>query len=166
MGGAHVSDTPYVAVVGPGDATEGEAAAAHAAGAELARRGAVVVCGGRGGVMEAASRGAREAGGTVLGILPGPDRDEANDHVSVAVATGMGELRNGLIVRTADAVIAIGGAYGTLSEIALALKIGRPVVGLSTWDLARGGERDEGVVACEDAVAAVERALSLIRDDR
>jgi uncharacterized protein (TIGR00725 family) len=164
--GSHVSAIPYVAVVGPGDATEDEAAVAHAVGTELARRGAVVVCGGRAGVMEAASRGAREAGGTVLGILPGPDRGEANDHVSVAVATGMGQLRNGLIVRTADAVIAIGGAYGTLSEIALALNIGRPVVGLSTWETARGGTRDEGIVLCEDATGAVERALSLIRDDR
>ena len=166
MAGPHVSDIPYVAVVGPGDATDNEAALAHAVGAELARRGAVVVCGGRGGVMEAAARGARDAGGTVLGILPGPDRGEANDHVSVAVATGMGELRNGLIVRTADAVIAIGGAYGTLSEIALALKIGRPVVGLSTWELARGGTADGGIVLCDDAASAVERALSLIRDDR
>src|SRR5437867_4201785 len=98
MNRPHASRVPYVAVVGPGDATEEEAAAARAVGAAVAQHGAVLVCGGRAGVMEAASRGAREAGGTVLGILPGPDRREANDFVDVAVATGMGELRNGLIV--------------------------------------------------------------------
>jgi uncharacterized protein (TIGR00725 family) len=158
----HSSQTPYVAVVGPGEATTEEADVARAVGAELARRGAVVVCGGRTGVMEAVAQGASEAGGTVLGILPGADRSEANDYVNVAVATGMGELRNGLIVRTADAVIAIGGAYGTLSEIALALKIGRPVVGLATWELAREGTPDPGVRRADDATEAVELALAAV----
>ncbi|HWC26138.1 MAG TPA: TIGR00725 family protein, partial [Solirubrobacteraceae bacterium] len=101
--------------------------------AELARRGAVLGSGGLGGVMEAACRGARGAGGTTLGILPGDDRAAANAFVSVAVAGGMGELRNGLVVRSADAIVAIAGEYGTLSEIALALKAGKPVVGIGTW---------------------------------
>ena len=160
MEAPHTSQVPYIAVIGPGDATEDELASAHAVGAELARRGAVVVCGGRAGVMEAVSRGAREAGGTVLGILPGPDRSQANEYVTVAVATDMGQLRNGLIVRTADAVIAIGGAYGTLSEIALALNIGRPVVGLLTWELARRGEVDPGIEVAADPADAVQRALA------
>lgn len=126
---------PYVAVVGGGgdDVDAAVLALAEAVGAELARRGAVLVSGGLGGVMEAACRGARGAGGTTLGILPGDDRAAANAFVSVAVASGMGELRNGLVVRSADAIVAIAGEYGTLSEIALALKAGKPVVGIGTW---------------------------------
>jgi uncharacterized protein (TIGR00725 family) len=146
---------PYVAVVGAGDDVEPRLlAAAEAVGAELARRGAVVVTGGLGGVMEAACRGARSAGGATLGILPGDDRAAANAFVSVAVATGLGELRNGLVVRCADAVVAIAGGYGTLSEIALALKAGKPVVGIATWEI-------EGVRAAADAREAVALALAL-----
>jgi uncharacterized protein (TIGR00725 family) len=130
-----MSRTPYVAVVGPGDASSQELEAAEDVGAGLAERGAVVVTGGLGGVMEAASRGARSRRGRTVGILPGEDRAAANGWVDVAIATGLGELRNGLVVRAADAVVAIGGGHGTLSEIALALKLGRPVVGLGTWDV-------------------------------
>jgi uncharacterized protein (TIGR00725 family) len=119
----------------------------------LAERGAMVVCGGLGGTMEAACRGARAAGGTTLGLLPGLDRSAANPFVSVAVPTGLGEARNALVVRAADAVIALGGGYGTLSEIALALKAGKRVVGLGTWEI-------EGVLAVEDAEAAVAAALA------
>ena len=143
----------YVAVVGAGGAVARDVLdRAQAVGAELARRGAVLVCGGLGGVMEAACRGAREAGGVTVGILPGDDRAAANPWVSVAIATGLGELRNGLVVRCADAVIAIAGGYGTLSEVALALKAGKPVVGLGTWEI-------EGVLAADDPVAAVALAL-------
>jgi uncharacterized protein (TIGR00725 family) len=129
---------PYVAVVGAGgpDVASEVLADAEAVGAELARRGVVLVCGGLGGVMEAACRGARGRDGTTLGILPGSSRADANAWVSVAVATGLGELRNGLVVRAADAVVAIGGEYGTLSEIALALKAGKRVVGLRSWEIA------------------------------
>jgi uncharacterized protein (TIGR00725 family) len=127
--------TSYVAVVGPGDASPQELLLAEEVGAGLAAAGALVVTGGLGGVMEAACRGARSRGGPTLGILPGDDRVAANGWVQVAVATGMGELRNGLVVRAADAVVAIGGGHGTLSEIALALKLGRPVVGLGTWEV-------------------------------
>ena len=109
--------------------------------------------------MEAACRGARSAGGTTVGILPGLDRAYANPFVDVALPTGLGEGRNVLVVRAADAVIAVGGAYGTLSEIALALRGGTPVVGLHTWELVRRGQRDEGVIRAADASEAVELAL-------
>jgi uncharacterized protein (TIGR00725 family) len=139
-------------VVGPADASAEQADAAERVGRLLARRGAVVVCGGLGGVMEAACRGARREGGTAVGILPGLDRGAANPHVEIALATGLGEARNALVVRAADALIAIGGAYGTLSEIALALKAGKRVVGLDTWQI-------DGVEPAEGPEAAVEAAL-------
>jgi uncharacterized protein (TIGR00725 family) len=126
---------------------------AEEVGRLLARRGAVVVCGGLGGVMEAACRGASRAGGTTVGVLPGLDRGAANPFVSVAVATGLGEARNALVVRAADALIAVGGAYGTLSEIALALKAGKPVIGLGTWEI-------DGVERVEGPEAAVNLALT------
>jgi uncharacterized protein (TIGR00725 family) len=121
-------------------------------GRELAARGAVVVCGGLGGVMEAACRGAKEGGGVTVGILPGTDRAAANSFVDVAIPSGLGEARNALVVRAADALVAVGGGYGTLSEIALALKAGKRVVGLDTWDI-------EGVVAAPDPEAAVAAVL-------
>jgi uncharacterized protein (TIGR00725 family) len=145
---------PYVAVVGSGDADPGELQTAEEAGLALARAGAVIVCGGLGGVMAAACRGARAAEGITLGILPGTDRSSANQWVTIAVPTGLGELRNGLVVRAADVVIAIGGGPGTLSEIALALKSGVPVLGLDTWEI-------EGVEVMSDAQVAVKRALEL-----
>jgi uncharacterized protein (TIGR00725 family) len=139
--------------VGPGEASAAEEAAAEEVGRLLARRGAVVVCGGLGGVMEAACRGARGEGGVAVGILPGLDRGAANPHASVAIATGLGEARNALVVRAADALIAVGGAYGTLSEIALALKAGKPVVGLGTWEI-------DGVERADGPESAVEAALA------
>ena len=139
--------------MGPGDATPEQEALAEEVGRLLARRGAVVVCGGLGGVMAAACRGARGEGGTAVGILPGLDRRAANPHVSVAVPTGLGEARNALVVRAADALIAVGGAYGTLSEIALALKAGKPVIGLGTWEI-------DGVARADGPEAAVESALT------
>ncbi|MDQ4041618.1 MAG: TIGR00725 family protein [Actinomycetota bacterium] len=144
----------YVAVLGPADTTADVLATAETVGRELARRGAVVVTGGRAGVMEAACRGAAEEGGLTVGILPGPDRSDANGYVKVGIPTGMGELRNGLVARAGDAVIAIDGGYGTLSEIGFALRIGRPVVGLSTWE-------DDAIAVARDPVDAVEQALSL-----
>ncbi|HET9441822.1 MAG TPA: TIGR00725 family protein [Acidimicrobiales bacterium] len=146
--------TPYVAVVGPDsdDTDPGQLAVAEAVGAGLGRAGAVVVCGGLGGVMAAACRGARSTGATTVGLLPGARRGDANPWVDVAVATGLGEARNVLVVRAADAVVAVGGEYGTLSEIAFALKTGTPVVGVGTWDL-------PGIEAVGDAAAAVAAAL-------
>ena len=149
-----MAGAPYVAVVGPSSPSdEAVLTGAEAVGAELARRGAVVVCGGLGGAMEAACRGAAEAGGTSVGLLPGASREEANEWVTVAVATGLGELRNALVVRAADAVIAVGGGHGTLSEIGFALRTGRAVIGLGTWVI-------EGVEVAGDPVDAVQRALS------
>jgi uncharacterized protein (TIGR00725 family) len=145
---------PYVAIVGASEASEAEMAKAETVGRLLATAGAIVVCGGRGGVMAAACRGAAEAGGTAVGILPGFDRGAANEWVTVALPTGLGELRNGLIVRAADVVVAIGGSYGTLSEIALALRAGLPVIGLGTWAI-------EGVQEMSDPAEAVSRALAL-----
>lgn len=144
-----------MAVVGAHDAGGSQAEEAAAVGAELARRGAVVITGGRGGVMEAASRGAKEAGGTTVGILPGSDRAEANAWVDIALPTGLGEARNALVARAADAVVAVGGGYGTLSEIALALRAGKRVVGLETWDI-------PGVVRAEDPAGAVTAALDAV----
>jgi len=132
-----------VAVVGGGGTLSEEVASAAAAlGRELARLGAVIVCGGLEGVMEAASRGAREAGGTVIGVLPGLDHADGNPHLSVAIATGMGFGRNTIIAVTCDAMVAVDGSYGTLSEIAQALNHGRHVVALGTWDLPAAGRVD------------------------
>ncbi len=121
---------PLIAVVGGSSCSTEEAEWAVVVGQLLAERGAVLVCGGYGGVMEAAARGAKQAGGVTIGILAGTDPRDANPHIDIALATGMGEMRNALLVRAAGAVIAIGGGWGTLSEIALALRIGTPVVGL------------------------------------
>ena len=111
--------------------------------------------------MEAASRGAAAAGGTVVGILPTQDRSYANPYVTVSVTTGMGEMRNTLIVRSADALIAVGGEFGTLSEIAFALKVGVPVIGLGTWELSKAGRPIEAFDAVATAKDAVRRALVL-----
>jgi uncharacterized protein (TIGR00725 family) len=150
-----MSRAPYVAVVGPGEASPHELQAAEDVGAGLAERGAVVVTGGLGGVMEAACRGARSRRGRTLGILPGEDRDAANGWVEIAIATGLGELRNGLVVRAADALVAVGGGHGTLSEVALALKLGRPVVGLGTWEV-------HGVEHVSTPAEAIDRISALL----
>jgi hypothetical protein len=151
----------YIAVVGGGSVDAPIASAAEEVGRLLASRGAIVVCGGLGGVMEAACRGAKLAGGTTVGILPGFDREDANAWVDVAIPTGLGEARNALVVRAADVLIAIGGEYGTLSEIALALKTGKPVIGIDTWELSRRGVPATDIVRVSTPADAVERALEL-----
>jgi uncharacterized protein (TIGR00725 family) len=152
----------HVAVIGAARATDRACEAAERVGRGLAEAGAVVVCGGLGGVMEAACRGAKAVGGTTVGILPGTSRFDANDYVDVAIPTGIGEARNALVVGAADAVVAVGGEFGTLSEIALALKAGTPVIGWETWELARAGDAVTGVEVVggpEDAARmALERA--------
>lgn len=147
---------PYVAVVGSGEPQAVTDALAEAVGRALAESGAVVVCGGLGGVMEAACRGAQAAGGLTVGLLPGARRTDANPYVEIALPTGLGEMRNALIVRCADALIAIGGGPGTLSEIAFALKTGVPVIGLETFEL-------DGVVSASGPADAVARALAAAR---
>jgi uncharacterized protein (TIGR00725 family) len=150
----------YIAVVGAARASAEEEQAAQAVGRGLAEAGAVVVCGGLGGVMEAACRGAKAGGGTTVGILPGTRRTEANAYVDVAIPTGLGEMRNGLVVRAVDGLVAVGGEFGTLSEIALALKAGKPVVALGSWELAQAGEPVEAIVRAGSAEDAVARVLA------
>jgi uncharacterized protein (TIGR00725 family) len=150
----------YVAVIGAGNATPGQQDAAEQIGRALAEGKATLVCGGLGGVMAAACRGAAQAGGVTVGILPGTDRGTANQWVTVAIPTGLGELRNGLVVRAADAVIAVGGEHGTLSEIALALKTGVPVIGLDTWDIEGVDRADTPEQAVTRAIAATGRAAT------
>ncbi len=149
---------PYVAVVGPGEASESERRNAHTAGRLLAERGAVVVTGGLGGVMAAAAQGVRDVAGIAVALLPGPDRAAADPANSIAIATGLGELRNGLIVRTVDAVLCIGGSWGTLSEVALAVRRGVPVVVLGGWDLPAA----PGLQVAQSVEEAVESALAAV----
>ena len=151
----------YVAVVGGGSPDADAASVAREVGAALAKSDATVVCGGLGGVMEAVCEGAKAAGGRTVAFLPGTQRAEANRFVDVALPTGMGEMRNMLVVRAADAVIAIDGEFGTLSEIAFALRIGKPVVGIATWGLVKEGRASDAVVVATTPAEAVERALAL-----
>lgn len=148
----------YVAVVGPGtSATPEDLMHAHDVGQALARAGAVVVTGGLDGVMQAAAAGARAGGGIAVGLLPGHSREVGTPEHTVLVATGLGELRNGLVVRAADAVVAIGGSWGTLSEVALAVRTVRPVVAIGGWDLPDGGP-----LVAADAAEAVRLLGELI----
>ena len=151
-----------IAVVGERDAPSDLARLAEDVGRELALRNAALICGGMGGVMEAAARGCSNAGGTVIGIVPTDDASDANQFVTIPVVTGMGEGRNIIVVRSAQAVIAIGGSYGTLSEIALALRLRLPVVGLRTWVFSRESGGDDPIVRVKTAHEAVEKALQLI----
>ena len=150
---------PYVAVCGSGEATKQEEAWAQEVGRLVAEAGAVLFCGGLGGVMDAAAKGCEAAGGVSIGILPGEGRDSASPHLTVSIPTGLGEARNALVVRAADAVIAIGGEFGTLSEIALALKLGKPVVGLRTWALAKEGLKVSVIIEATTPEEAVRVAL-------
>ena len=156
----------YIAVVGGGHAPVAQRRMAEDVGRAVAEAGAVLVCGGLGGVMEAACRGAQRAGGLTVGILPGLERAQANRHVDVAIPTGLGEARNALVVRAADAVVAVAGEFGTLSEIALALQAGIPVVGLDTWELGRGGEPVDAVVRAGGPAQAVALAVRMATETR
>lgn len=145
----------YVSVVGSGAATEEIYESAREVGRRVAEKGGILVCGGLSGVMEAAARGASEAGGTAIGILPDEDRGRANVYISYAVATGTGQARNLAVVCSGDVVIAVGGEYGTLSEIGFALKVGRSVVALASWDI------NEHVTVVSTPEGAVEKAFEL-----
>jgi uncharacterized protein (TIGR00725 family) len=144
----------YVAVCGASQATPSQLAAAREVGKLLAKEGAIVINGGYGGVMGAASEGAASVGGTVVGILPEADRDGASPHLTVSIPTGLGQARNHVIVTAADSVIAIGAGWGTLSEIALARRLGRSVFALDTWDI-------KGLEVVQTPAEAVERALAV-----
>jgi uncharacterized protein (TIGR00725 family) len=154
----------FIAVIGGGQCSKEEARLAEEVGHELARQGAILVCGGLGGVMEAACKGANSEGGITIGILPGESRQAANPHVQIPIATGMGYARNVAVVKSTQAVIAIGGSYGTLSEISHALQSNIPVIGLNTWSLSRNGQLDNSIIPAETPAEAVSKALELAID--
>ncbi len=155
-----------IAVIGNSSCSPEEAKLAESVGELLAQRGATVICGGLGGVMEAACRGAKSQGGLTVGILPGQDSSAANPWVDIPVVTGIGEARNIAVVKSARAVIAVGGSYGTLSEIAYALKGNIPVIGLNTWSLSRDGQDDDSIIKAGSAEDAVDKAVSLAKRHR
>ena len=149
---------PAIAVIGGGDGASVEVLElAHKVGAEIGAHGATLICGGRSGVMEAAARGAFERGAHTIGILPGYDHGAANPHIEFAIATGMGEARNAVVIGSADAVVALAGEGGRLSEIGFALKIGRPIVALRAW------AHIDGIEHADDPEAAVGEAVRMAR---
>ena len=152
----------FISVIGGGQPSPEEARLAEEVGRELARRGAILVCGGLSGVMEAACRGASSEGGVTIGILPGDSHQAANPYVQIPIVTGIGYARNVAVVKSARAVIAVGGSYGTLSEIGHALQNGIPVIGLNTWSLSRNGQPDSSIIPAQNPTEAVDKALGLI----
>jgi len=150
-----------IAVIGGSEPSPEEARLAEEVGRELARQGAILVCGGLGGVMEAACRGASSEGGTTVGILPGNSPKAANPYVQIPIVTGIGYARNVAVVKSAQAVIAVGGSYGTLSEIAHALQNGIPVIGLNTWSLSRNDKQDNSIILVKNPTEAVNKALNI-----
>jgi len=152
-----------IAVIGDSSCPPKETKLAETVGEILAQHDAIVICGGLGGVMEAACRGARSRNGLSIGILPGEDSSAANPWVSIPVTTGIGYARNMAVVKSAQAVIAIGGSYGTLSEIAYALKSNIPVIGLNTWTLSQNGQRKDPIIRVNNAQEAVNTAISLAK---
>ena len=150
-----------VSVIGSSSCDSGLYDLAQEVGRHIALRKAILICGGLGGVMEAACKGARQAGGLTIGILPGLDPGAANAYVEIPIVTGFNEGRNIVVALSSDAVIAVGGGFGTLSEIAFALKHRHRVIGIRTWELDRSRCQAEGIIIAEDAQEAVERALAL-----
>ena len=153
-----------IAVIGGGQPSAEEAKLAEEVGRELAKQGATLVCGGLGGVMEAACRGASSEGGVTIGILPGDSPKAANPYVQIPIVTGIGYARNISVVKSAQAVIAVGGSYGTLSEIAHARQGDIPVIGLNTWSLSRNGQQDNSIITAQNPVEAVNKAPDLAED--
>ncbi len=152
----------FIAVIGGGDCSPQAAGLAEEVGREIARHGAILVCGGLGGVMAAACKGASGEGGLTIGVLPGDKRRAANPYVQIPIVTGIGYARNVAVVKSAQAVIAIDGSYGTLSEIAHALQSEIPVIGLNTWSLSINGRKDNTIVPAADPEDAVNKAMELI----
>jgi uncharacterized protein (TIGR00725 family) len=152
----------FVGVIGGRQCSKKEAKLAEEVGRQLAKRGAVLVCGGLGGIMTAACKGASAEGGITVGIIPGNDRQTANPYVQIPIVTGLGEARNVIVVKSAQAVIAVGGSYGTLSEISYALRNGIPVIGLNTWSLAQNGRQDKSIIEAKSPAEAVAKALDSI----
>jgi len=154
----------FIAVIGGSECSPQEAKLAEEVGRELARQGAVLVCGGLGGIMAAACKGASSEGGVTIGILPGGSRQAANPYVQIPIVTNLGEARNVVLVKSAGAVIAIGGGYGTLSEIGHALRNGIPVIGLNTWSLSRNDRSDNSIILAQDPAEAVKKAIGSIKN--
>ncbi len=152
-----------ISVIGASHTTPKNAALAEEVGAELAKRGIAVACGGLGGIMEAVCKGCKSAGGTTIGILPGDDPQEANRWVDIPICTGMRYARNVIVVKTGVAVIAVDGGYGTLSEIGHALGEGIPVIGLNTWAIARNGQNDVQIIRAINPVNAVDKAIEAVQ---
>ena len=153
----------FISVIGGGDCSKDEEHVAEEVGRCLAERGVTLICGGLGGVMEAACRGAVARGGTTIGVLPGNDRRDANEYVTIPIVTGMGYTRNAIVAKSGQAVIAIGGKYGTLSEIAYALQSRVPIVGIGTWSLSLRGHAEMGIETADNAADAVEKAIAAAR---
>ena len=153
----------FIAVIGGGDCSPQEARLAEEVGGEIARHGAILICGGLGGVMEAACKGASSEGGLTVGMLPGDNRRAANPYVHIPIVTGLGSARNVAVVKSAQAVIAIDGSYGTLSEIGHALQSGIPVIGLNTWSLSIAGQVDNSIIPADNPKDAVNKAIELIK---
>lgn len=158
-----MKDKFFISVIGASNCSTKESKLAEEVGRELARRGAVVICGGLNGVMEAVCRGAKSAGGLTVGILPGNNRRDANTYVDIPIITGIGYARNSIVAKSGQAVIAVGGKYGTLSEIAYALQDKIPVIGLGTWKLATSKSKDESIVIANNASDAVDKAIESIK---
>jgi uncharacterized protein (TIGR00725 family) len=156
----------FIGVIGGGEVTSQISRLAEEVGREIARQGAALVCGGMGGVMEAACRGASEEGGLTIGILPGDSRHTANPHVRIPIVTGIGYARNAAVVKSSQAIIAIDGSYGTLSEIGFALQSSIPVIGLNTWSLSIDGKADTSIIQSDSPKDAVNKALALIIDQQ
>ncbi len=152
----------FIAVIGASQASPKEISVAEEVGRELAKNEVVLVCGGLGGVMEAACRGASSEGGLTIGILPGENRQEANRYVQIPIVTGIGYARNVAVVKSAQAVIAIGGSYGTLSEIGHALQNSIPVIGLDTWILSKNEKTNNAIIPAQNPAEAGKKALELI----
>jgi uncharacterized protein (TIGR00725 family) len=153
----------YVAVIGPDqEASPANRAEARELGRLLAERGAYILTGGLGGVMAAAAEGAAEVGGTTIGLLPGADRSAGSRHLTVVIPTGLGQLRNALLVRAADGLVSVGGSWGTMSEIALASRLGRPLVCLDGWTCVDAQGRAVGPSRVASPAEAVDRVLTMI----
>ncbi|KTB48474.1 TIGR00725 family protein [Dehalogenimonas alkenigignens] len=154
----------FISVIGGSKASAADLRIAEEVGGELARAGAAVVCGGLGGVMEAACKGAADAGGLTIGILPGEHRESANPYVQIPIVTGLGFTRNSIVAKSGQAVIAIGGSYGTLSEIAYARISGLPVIGIDTWKMSRRSEEADFILRVDNAREAVRLAIARIEE--
>lgn len=150
-----------IGVLGPHQCSDDEYKMGLAVGREIARADAILMCGGLEGMMTAVAEGVKEESGLSIGVLPGDNADSANQAIDIALPTGLGVFRNMLLVRMCDAVIAVRGRYGTLSEIAVALRLKVPVVGLKTWELFRDGEKDTGIHTAQTPEEAVQKALEL-----